>query len=64
MIWVANFKFSSIELKLEGQSIAKKYMSSSITENSDVHTLKKRSEYICICAKCTHGVYLHLKELT
>ena len=41
MIWVANFKFSSIELKLEGQSIAKKYMSSSITENSDVHTLKK-----------------------
>lgn len=42
MIWVANFKFSSIELKLEGQSIAKKYMSSSITENSDVHTLKKK----------------------
>lgn len=55
MIWDANFKFFSIELKFEGLSIAKKYMSRCMTENSDRHTLKK-SEYICICSSCTYGI--------
>lgn len=50
MIWDANFKFFSIELKFEGLSIAKKYMSRSITENSDKHTLKKVNIFVYVLA--------------
>lgn len=42
--------FFSIELKFEGLSIAKKYMSRCMTENSDRHTLKKVNIFVYVLA--------------